>query len=123
MFLFRKNLYANQNAIQSICFDLEKLLTTRAGSLIHQPNYGLVDFTDSMSNFSNGIYDVMHIVSQTIAQYEPRIDIVSIEEDTHPTKECVLCLIIKARLKDEPITFGSFFYSGGKVNVQDKSLL
>src|SRR5215471_12507811 len=66
---------------------LWQLLGTRQGSALTCPDYGLVEVSDALQNFSEAIGIVQRSIKNTIQQYEPRLKNVQVRhiksEQTH----------------------------------------
>jgi len=65
--------------IDSIVRHLERILNTRQGSVQIADDYGIPDFTDTSSGFSDTVRDLERTIRNTIQKYEPRLKSVRVK--------------------------------------------
>lgn len=90
---------------QLICQHLSRLLSTRKGSLVHVPEYGLPDVLSvfrylpySLQAFSEAIHDA-------IALFEPRLSQLEVRCLARSTLKGRLCFKINACYQEEVLAF------------------
>ena len=71
---------------QSIIENLQMVLRTRQGSVLHLPDFGMPDILQLYFNSGNSIDPIRKQIRDTILKYEPRIG--SIKDN--PNKEILL---------------------------------
>jgi len=124
--LFRigsKRLNANQpiDEIDSIVEHLRVLLNTRQGEAPTAPDFGIIDFTDVVHAFPEGIQVLQRAIRATILQYEPRLKNVTVR---HIRDDEVLLLKfeIAAQLAQAgsrgTLKFRTQINAGGKFDVR-----
>lgn len=62
-----------QTAVGSVMRNLRKLLNTRRGQALIQPDYGLPDITDCVENAPEALDRVSRAIKSTIEMFEPRL--------------------------------------------------
>ena len=69
--------------ILSVLDNMQRVLNCRAGTLAHQPDYGLPDMTKILQGMPGTAHELMGILSAVLLKYEPRlkkIDVVLLEQ-------------------------------------------
>ena len=108
--------------IDSIIRHLERILNTRQGSVQIADDYGIPDFTDTSSGFSDTIRDLERTIRNTIQKYEPRLK--SVRVKFVPQEETMLSvsfqIVGQLNLEEgkNPITFQSVMGSDGKFSIK-----
>jgi len=108
--------------IDSIVRHLERILNTRQGSVQIADDYGIPDFTDTSSGFSDAIRNLERTIRNTIQKYEPRLQ--SVRVKFAPQEETTLAVsfqIVGQLILEEgknPITFQSVMDSDGKFTIK-----
>lgn len=65
---------------ESILNHLKKMLNTRLGNSLTQPNdYGIIDLNEIRTNMPDSITDVQNSIKNMIEKYEPRLKNVKVE--------------------------------------------
>ncbi|UCG64949.1 MAG: type VI secretion system baseplate subunit TssE [Deltaproteobacteria bacterium] len=108
--------------IDSIIRHLERILNTRQGSVPIADDYGIPDFTDLSSGFSDALRDLERTIRNTIQKYEPRLKSVRVkfipqEENTLAVSFQIVGQLILEEEKN-PITFQSVMDSDGKFTIK-----
>jgi type VI secretion system protein len=87
--------------IESIISNLTKMLNTRQGGPMIQPDdYGMVDITDISTRFPDSVSDVQKAFRIAIEKYEPRLKNVQVEHIGEGTDLQTLKFKITAQLAD-----------------------
>src|SRR5471032_3095282 len=88
----------------SVAAHLGKMLSTRAGSVLALPDYGMPD----LNNMNLSLHDALSLarseIQRFIAAYEPRLTEVSIEAQPNPDKPLQLAFVIEGLLHVEGST-------------------
>jgi len=108
--------------IDSIIRHLERILNTRQGSVLIADDYGIPDFTNLSSGFSDALRDLERTIRNTIQKYEPRLKSVRVkfipqEETTLAVSFQIVGQLILEEEKN-PITFQSVMDSDGKFTIR-----
>jgi type VI secretion system protein len=108
--------------IDSIIRHLERILNTRQGNVPIADDYGIPDFTDLSSGFSDALRDLERTIRNTIQKYEPRLKSVRVkfipqEENTLAVTFQIVGQLILEEEKN-PITFQSVMDSDGKFTIK-----
>lgn len=86
---------------ESILLNLKKMLNTRQGGPLIQPeDYGMIDITDASSRFPDSIVDVQKSIRTAIERYEPRLRNVQVEHIGTGADLQTLTFKITAQLAD-----------------------
>ena len=108
--------------IDSIIRHLERILNTRQGSVQIADDYGIPDFTDTSSGFSDAIRDLERTIRNTIQKYEPRLKSVRVKFVPQEETTLAVSFQIVGQLNLEegknPITFQSVMDSDGKFTIK-----
>ncbi|MEQ4280960.1 type VI secretion system baseplate subunit TssE [Pseudomonas syringae] len=102
----------------SVLDNLQRILSSRAGSLSHLPDYGLPDMGLILQGLPASAHGLMGTLVNTLLKYEPRLEAVNIEllPQTLPGH---LEYALDAQLKGgERVTFGTTLAPEGKVLVR-----
>ncbi|MDR2162164.1 MAG: type VI secretion system baseplate subunit TssE [Desulfovibrio sp.] len=120
----RAHLAAADHLLQSICAYVTKLLNTRRGSTLLDPEFGVPDFTNAGAGFSkDDIPYLQQTVAAFITRYEPRLIDVRVMFAPVPEAHTVLTFAISARIRDEdangiPVLLYSNMTQEGKIDVR-----
>jgi len=101
--------------ILSVLDNLQRVLSTRAGSLAHLPDYGLPDMTLILQGMPGTVHELKTTLVNVLLKYEPRIQDINVVilEQTQPGE---LRYAIEAELHDGGLArFGTEFMPEGKV--------
>ena len=108
--------------IDSIIRHLERMLNTRQGSVLIADDYGVPDFTDSGSGFSDTIRDLERTLRATIQKYEPRLESLRVKFIPSEGNTLAVNFQITGRViledKKNPVTFQSSMDSDGKFSIR-----
>ena len=79
------NQVSEQNqVILSVLDNMQRILSSRAGTLAHLPDYGLPDMAKILQGMPGTAHELMGILSAVLLKYEPRlkkITVVLLEQD------------------------------------------
>ncbi|MDU3300521.1 type VI secretion system baseplate subunit TssE [Enterobacter asburiae] len=106
---------AENQGILSVLDNLQRVLSTRAGSVVHLPDYGLPDMTLILQGMPGTVHELKTTLAATLLKYEPRIQDINVVilEQTQPGE---LRYAIEAELHDGGLVrFGTEFMPEGKV--------
>jgi type VI secretion system protein len=88
----------------SVAAHLSKMLSTRAGSVLALPDYGMPD----LNNMNLSVHDALSLarseIQRFIAAYEPRLSEVSVEAIPNDDKSLQLAFVIEGLLHVEGFT-------------------
>jgi type VI secretion system protein len=88
----------------SVAAHLSKMLSTRAGSVLALPDYGMPD----LNNMNLSLHDALSLarseIQRFIAAYEPRLTEVSVEAIPNADKPLQLAFVIEGLLHVEGLT-------------------
>jgi type VI secretion system protein len=108
--------------IDSIIQHLERILNTRQGSVLIAEDYGIPDFTNLSSGFSEALRDLERTIRNTIQKYEPRLKSVRVkfipQEETTLTVSFQIVGQLVMEEEKNPITFQSVMDSDGKFTIR-----
>lgn len=111
-----------RKVIDSVLSHLKKILNTRQGSVQIASDYGVPDFIDLMSSYSDALRDIERSLKHTIQKYEPRLTMVKVKFEPQDDESLTLRFKIVARMltREEkiPVLFESYVSSDGKVNIR-----
>lgn len=62
-----------QKLADSVLHHLQKMLNTRQGHVLIQPEYGMPDVTEFIQGFSEGVNSVRRAIRTSIEKFEPRL--------------------------------------------------
>ncbi len=108
--------------VDSIIRHLERILSTRRGSVQIGEDYGIPDVTDLTSGLPDSLRDLERMIRNTIQKYEPRLKAVRIkfipqEENMLAVSFQIVTRLILEEEKD-PVVFESVLDSDGKVTIR-----
>ncbi|OOG23469.1 hypothetical protein B1C78_11080 [Thioalkalivibrio denitrificans] len=102
----------------SLRIHLERLLNSRQGTLVHQPEYGLPDLSDIYLNIPHSLERLAREVKHCIDAYEPRLRNVRIQCDAPDHGEAVIQLNIEGTMPSgEHVRLESRFLREGRTTV------
>lgn len=88
----------------SVAAHLSKMLSTRAGSVLALPDYGMPD----LNNMNLSLHDAVSVaradILRFIATYEPRLTQVNVEAVTNEDNRLQLAFVIEGLLQVEGLT-------------------
>ena len=101
--------------ILSVLDNMQRILSCRAGTLAHLPDYGLPDMTQILQGMPGTAHQLMGSLSSVLLKYEPRlksIQVVMLEQ----TQSGELRYAIDAELKNMGLVrYGTEFMPEGRV--------
>ncbi len=86
----------------SIIENLRLVLSTRQGSVIHLPDFGMPDILQLYFESGNSIEPIKKVIRDVILKYEPRIGDVQIQSSDFDQENMRISLKIIAMIKDNP---------------------
>lgn len=110
--------------VMSVMRNVERILNTRAGSLMHLPDYGLPDLTNIYKALPVSAHLLKQQMEITLLAYEPRIEAIDIDVDEPPDPDpgisvryVMTCHLKKAGL----VRFGTYFEPTGRMRLKQTS--
>ncbi len=94
----------DQKLSLSIVENLRMILTTRRGSILHLPDFGISDILQIYIKSDNPVESLKQEIKQVILKYEPRISEVIMETSEFDQKTLRASLKIIVKVKDSPNT-------------------
>ncbi len=113
----------DQKLSLSIVENLRMILTTRRGSVVHLPDFGISDILQIYIKSENPIESLKQEIKQVILKYEPRISEVVMDTSEFDQKTLRAALKIIVKVKDSPnkeILLTEFSTTGWTKVVLDK---
>ncbi|WP_300005881.1 type VI secretion system baseplate subunit TssE [uncultured Cedecea sp.] len=101
--------------ILSVLDNMQRILSCRAGTLAHLPDYGLPDMTQILQGMPGTAHQLMSSLSSVLLKYEPRLKSIRVvmQEQKQPGE---LRYAIDAELKDIGLVrYGTEFMPEGRV--------
>ena len=112
---------ARSGSVASIAAHLEKMLSTRAGSVLTLPDYGLPDLNDMRLSLHESLSQSRLSIERFIQVYEPRLSNVRVRGLPDTGNPLVLAFVIEATLLIDgvmqPVVFNAQLAGGGRVEV------
>jgi type VI secretion system protein len=96
------NLTEEQKLRYSIIENLRMVLSTRQGSVLHLPDFGMPDILKLYFDSNNSIEPVKKQIRDVILKYEPRIGEVQVQKTEFDQEMMRITLKIVATIKDNP---------------------
>lgn len=96
------NLTEEQKLRYSIIENLRMVLSTRQGSVLHLPDFGMPDILKLYFDSNNSIEPVKKQIRDVILKYEPRIGEVQVQKTEFNHELMRISLKIVATIKDNP---------------------
>jgi type VI secretion system protein len=102
---------------------LQNMLSTRQGSSLTCPDYGLIEVSEVLHDFPEAIGLMQRSIKNTIQQYEPRIKNVQVRHvRTDAAQSMILEFEITGQLhfpdgRRQPLRFGASVDSSGNVKM------
>ncbi len=118
-----EHLTEDQKLSLSIIENLRMILTTRRGSVLHLPDFGISDILQLYTNSDNPIESLKQEIKELILKYEPRISEVQIQNSEFDQKTLRASLKIIIKIKDssnKEILLTEFSTTGWTKVVYDK---
>lgn len=95
-----ENLTEDQKLSLSIIENLRMILTTRRGSILHLPDFGISDILQIYLASDNPVESLKKEIKDVILKYEPRIGDVQIQNSEFDQKTLRAALKIIIKVKD-----------------------
>ncbi len=95
-----ENLTEDQKLNLSILENLRMILTTRRGSILHLPDFGISDILQIYLDSDNPVESLKKEIKDVILKYEPRISDVQIQNSEFDQKTLRASLKIIIKVKD-----------------------
>ncbi len=99
-----EHLTEDQKLSLSIVENLRMILTTRRGSILHLPDFGISDILQIYLASDNPVESLKQEIKDVILKYEPRIGSVQIQTSEFDQKTLRASLKIIIKVKDSPNT-------------------
>ena len=118
-----EHLTEDQKLSLSIIENLRMILTTRRGSVLHLPDFGISDILQLYINSDNPVESLKQEIKELILKYEPRISEVQIQSSEFNQKTLRASLKIIIKIKDssnKEILLTEFSTTGWTKVVYDK---
>ncbi len=119
-----EHLTEDQKLSLSIIENLRMILTTRRGSILHLPDYGISDILQIYLSSENPVESLKQEIKDVILKYEPRISEVRMENSEFDRKTLRAALKIIIKVKDssnQEILLTEFSTTGWTKVVYDKN--
>ncbi|KMT53226.1 type VI secretion system baseplate subunit TssE [Pseudomonas fildesensis] len=114
------------SSVESVAAHLGKMLSTRAGSVQTQPDYGLPDLNDMRLSLHESLSQSRLSIERFIQAYEPRLVNVHVRVLPRDRDPLVLAFAIDASLRVngvmQPVVFNARLGGGGQVEVAPDGL-
>jgi type VI secretion system protein len=108
--------------IRSVQEHLQRILNTRQGNVIIADDFGIPDFTNFMSSFTESQRALERTIRNTIQKYEPRLQNIRVSFLQERDDPLTLSFQIQARLvlpgHKDAVMFESVVDSGGHIRVK-----
>ena len=118
-----EHLTEDQKLSLSIIENLRMILTTRRGSVLHLPDFGISDILQLYISSDNPVESLKREIKELILKYEPRIGEVQIQSSEFDQKTLRASLKIIIKIKDSSnreILLTEFSTTGWTKVVYDK---
>lgn len=118
-----ERLTEDQKISLSIIENLRMILTTRRGSILHLPDFGISDILQIYLSSENPVESLKQEIKEVILKYEPRVSEVRIENSEFDQKTLRAALKIIIKVKDssnQEILLTEFSTTGWTKVVYDK---
>ena len=118
-----EHLTEDQKLSLSIIENLRMILTTRRGSVLHLPDFGISDILQLYISSDNPVESLKSEIKELILKYEPRISEVKIQSSEFDQKTLRASLKIIIKIKDSSnreILLTEFSTTGWTKVVYDK---
>lgn len=117
----RNNAGHEDGVMASVAAHLSKMLSTRAGSVLALPDYGLPDLNDMSLSLHDSLTQARSAIESFIERYEPRlseVQVISIPREDDPFRLlfAIEGLLDVAGIKRQ-VTFNAALASSGHVKV------
>lgn len=99
-----ERLTEDQKLSLSIVENLRMILTTRRGSILHLPDFGISDILQIYLSSDNPVESLKKEIKEVILKYEPRISEVQMQTSEFDQKTLRASLKIIIKVKDSPNT-------------------
>jgi len=120
-----RSVYRGKDLETAVVEHLQRLLSTRAGTSLSAPEYGMVEISDMLHEFPDALGTMQRAIKNAITKYEPRLKNVQVrivppdEDDT----TLVLYFEINAQLvhpngERQPVRFSTLVDDSSNVTVE-----
>jgi type VI secretion system protein len=107
---------------ESVLQHLQGMCSTRIGSMLTQPDYGIPDVSDMVHSFPHAISMMQRALKHTIETYEPRLTNVRINHVASDTGDLMVRFDVTAQLVGDsgrsPVKFETTFDVSRKLTVR-----
>ncbi|MCT6866917.1 MAG: type VI secretion system baseplate subunit TssE [Gilliamella apicola] len=109
----------NEQTVISVMDNIERILNSRAGAIMHMPDYGLPDMSTVFQALPSSAYVLMRAIEQTLLTYEPRLQAININIDEKNNDNMVLGYEMTCYFKEGGLVrYGTYFMSDGKARLR-----
>ncbi|WP_334320712.1 type VI secretion system baseplate subunit TssE [Gilliamella apicola] len=109
----------NEQTVISVMDNIERILNSRAGAIMHMPDYGLPDMSTVFQALPSSAYVLMRAIEQTLLTYEPRLQAININIDEKNNDNMVLAYEMTCFFKEGGLVrYGTYFMSDGKARLR-----
>ncbi|MFB3305444.1 type VI secretion system baseplate subunit TssE [Pseudomonas sp. AMR01] len=113
-------------SVASVAAHLGKMLSTRAGSVLTLPDYGLPDLNDMRLSLHECLTQSRVLIERFIQAYEPRLANVRVSVSPRVGEPLALAFAIEAALivdgVTQPVVFHAHLLDAGRVEVRTDEL-
>lgn len=104
--------------ILSVLDNIQRILNSRAGALVHLPDYGLPDMTKILRSMPGSTHQLMTTLSEVLLKYEPRLEKINVVMQEQPQPD-ELRYAIEAELTGVGLVrYGTEFMPEGRVLIR-----
>ena len=108
-----------EQTVISVMDNIERILNSRAGAIMHLPDYGLPDMSTIFQALPSSAYVLMRAIEQTLLTYEPRLHAININIDEKNNDSMVLAYEMTCYFKEGGLVrYGTYFMSDGKARLK-----
>ena len=113
---------ASDHRVTSIVTHLNHLLSTRQGTLVHLPEYGLPDISEIYRDMPDSIVELQTAIKRTVERFEPRIRRVHVIYHETDRLNMRLVFLLRGELSNrQPVEFQTVFSSHELVRVRSSA--
>lgn len=125
-FMQFESLSEDQKLSLSIIENLRMILTTRRGSVLHLPDFGMSDIMQLYRDEGNPVDALKRELKEVILKYEPRVSEVRIEKSAFDQKTLRASLKVIIKIKDsanKEILLTEFSTTGWTKVIQERDAI
>jgi type VI secretion system protein len=109
---------ASTQTFLSVMDNVQRILDSRRGGLVHLPHYGLGDLSRIYCHLPASVHALKHQIETTLLRYEPRIKAIDLViDDTEPGM--LVSFTMSCHLRQSGLVrFGTHFTPDGKTRLE-----